>query len=200
MRLVQHVENPHISWHTGTPGCEWRGINCNNKNSVLYIKWSFLKLGGKLNLKYLPPRLVKLDASSNNLYGEFLFGDLPPSLEYLMVPHNKFSGTPMLHLLPPSLKAIEINNNNFGGRIIFSVLPVSLCEVNVSYNKNLEGTLDIKCHVKDLCYNVEGTRIKVCNGPMRTASVVNPVPDSEAMNAEIESMEREMERLKWLLI
>ena len=35
--FVENIENPHLSWNTSIPACQWNGIECNHEGRVTRI-------------------------------------------------------------------------------------------------------------------------------------------------------------------
>ena len=68
-RLIRNIENPHNTWDTDTPACEWEGVECNEQGEPDDIYWEQMEdsegpdhweygLKGSLDLTDIP-NLVK---------------------------------------------------------------------------------------------------------------------------------------------
>ena len=171
-RVVQKVESHHPTWSTNTPACEWKHIDCDKSGNVVDLQWSHLHLRGELNVKYLPVTLVALFLHQNELSGNFPFETLPPALQTVTLSINQFTGTPNLCNIPPMLEYLSMSKNKFEGNADFSSLPLTLSELYLNSNKKLEGYLDVDGVLKNLCYNVEQTRITVSSGIIHVRKVM----------------------------
>ena len=112
-------------------------------------------------------RMISCMLHQNELSGNFSFETLTPTLQMITLFNNQFTGTPNLCNLPPMLEHLPVTNNRFEGYVDFSSLPLTLREFYLSSNEELEGYLDVDGALKNLCYNVEKTRITVSNRIVR---------------------------------
>ena len=99
VRFVENISNWDPSWTSSTPACDWTGVSCYN-SQVRYIRWSYRKLGGSLQWKYLCDTTREFRAWRNELTGS--------------VP---------LDVLPSEMKAIDISSNGLSGKMNLSHLP-----------------------------------------------------------------------------
>ena len=125
-KFINDVENPHESWSTATPACEWDGVKCNDKGDVIRISWDGRKLRGILRWEHLPRFLTALSVCNNQLRGPIDFSSLPEGLTHLWISLNAFSGELHFEHLPPGLKILNISSCHFSGFVDFSCLQRSL--------------------------------------------------------------------------
>lgn len=113
--------------------CQWDGIDCNPRGSVIAMHRTYASLGGKLKLNFSSfPNLVRLDLVGNELQGiiPFEIGTLS-KLTHLHLGFNNLIGE-----IPPSsignlknLVSLSLENNSLTGQI-----PSSIgCLTNLSY-------------------------------------------------------------------
>ena len=124
-KLISDVENPHESWSTTTPACEWDGVDCNDKGEVIEVSWGFRGLLGTLHWEHLPRSLTSLSVYNNQLRGPVDFSSLPRGLAHLWISSNAFSGELHFEHLPPGLRILNISNCHFSGFVDFSCLQRS---------------------------------------------------------------------------
>ena len=91
MQLVNGIENPHATWSSGTPACEWRGVKCNEAGKVVDIRWDSMDLRGVFNCDHLSSELKVLIVHRNELSGEVSFNNLPAELTALYLVGTFFS-------------------------------------------------------------------------------------------------------------
>ena len=125
VRLVRNIENPHTSWSTSTPACEWDGVSCNKEAEITGINWPSRKLTGELSFSYLPKTLHTLYAYVNKLSGELQFDTFPVTcmMRTLSLRDNELSGPLDLTALPPKLKTLILSGNQFTGDVCLTKLP-----------------------------------------------------------------------------
>ena len=163
-QLVQNIENPHPSWNTSTPACEWDGVYCDVASEIKSIKWnvysgkSYQQLTGSLSFVYLPKTLRKFDVFLTKLSGEVPLNTLPYRLKSMNLRNNNLSGPLDLTALPPIFKKLVASGNRFTGEICLDKLPLGLKYLFLDCNQlsgkvclcNLPSTL----YLLDLSSNV----------------------------------------------
>ena len=124
-KFISDVENPHESWSTATPACEWDNVKCDDEGEVIDISWSYQGLLGTLHWEHLPRSVKFLDVSYNQLSGTLEFSALPPGLEKLWVHYNLFSGEVYFEHLPTGISVLNISRCDFSGFVDLSCLQHS---------------------------------------------------------------------------
>eukprot|EP00009_Paramoeba_aestuarina_P010833 CAMPEP_0201523784 /NCGR_PEP_ID=MMETSP0161_2-20130828/20922_1 /ASSEMBLY_ACC=CAM_ASM_000251 /TAXON_ID=180227 /ORGANISM="Neoparamoeba aestuarina, Strain SoJaBio B1-5/56/2" /LENGTH=166 /DNA_ID=CAMNT_0047922993 /DNA_START=120 /DNA_END=620 /DNA_ORIENTATION=+ len=119
---------------------EWWGLVMHKKTGVRKIAWSCFRMGGSIQLEWLPNTVVEAFFNDNSFEGTVTLLGLPESLQCLSVSHNNLSGTVDLMNLPENLREISLQKNSFEGDTDFSQLPASLKYIDVSDTK-LEGKI-----------------------------------------------------------
>ena len=159
-KLIKGIQNPHSSWSTSTPACEWDGVDCNDEDEVDCINWTNRGLRGTLDWKHIPETVRSGYVRINKIEGTLELSALPRGLEKFWAEDNKLYGPLQFSDLPPSLKILNLSDNNFVGNVDFSNLPSELTGLNISNNKHLSGTLCLKNIPSTLAYrNVACTKI-----------------------------------------
>ena len=170
-QLVRNVGNPHSSWNTPTPACEWDGVICNKANETTVINWngfsnkSYKQLTGSLNFGYLPKtvhkfhvfitkvsgevplnvlscKLVSLGLRDNELSGPLDLTALPPNMRDLDLSANRFTGEICLTELPSDLQYLSLDRNQLSGKVCLRDLP-NLCRLRL-YTNRFSGKIDVR--------------------------------------------------------
>ena len=149
-RVVQGIKNPHSSWNTTVPGCEWGGVYCDKSGILNEINWSCGKFLGHIQLQFIPETLIRFELGGNfgyrwglcnNLTGVVPFDSLPASLIFLDVSENNFQGGVDLTSLPMQFEHLNGRENKFRGTLDLTLLPASMVHLELAMN-NLHGTLN----------------------------------------------------------
>lgn len=119
----------------------WPGVRIKDGH-VVEINWVLnFKLGGSINLLFLPRGVMALRLIENSLSGTLCAADLPPYMRFLGIAVNNFSGTIEWSKLPRSLTHIYLNYNQFSCTVEWNHLPPNLKELNIRNNK-FHGSVD----------------------------------------------------------
>ena len=166
-QAIQDIDShvPQPSWKTITPACLWKGVICDDRETVYKIQWCYFdlsgsmrwnrlprtlksldlsanKLTGTLPCDVLPPQLLNLCLFKNELNGELDFTHLPGTLIEIWLADNKFEGCIDLSSLP-DLRTLRIQRNNLSGEVCLHSLPSTLEDLNLSGNR-FTGALDLQ--------------------------------------------------------
>ena len=147
-KFVQDVKNPHPSWKSTTPACEWAYVKCNERGEVSELDW-------KKSLNFEQPTLLTqlekyvegmefFSKSESTFLGiEKLEGTLhlvhlPRTLQILDVSFPQslgYSGVVPWNYLPSNLNVFLLSGNHFSGSVDLTSLPPSLRRVGLNQNK-----------------------------------------------------------------
>ena len=167
-RLIQNIEDPHPSWTTETPACDWAAVECRYQtDEVLNIYWTetYVSMRGFLCWEFIPDTVQVFDISDKNVRGGLELGKLPEMMDKLIVLCNKmsgsvdltvlpfhlsylcllgnaFTGTPDLQYLPACMLHLEMGLNDFCGKIQLDALPSSLETLYLNDNPKLTGRVE----------------------------------------------------------
>ena len=162
-RFLHTVECRHPTWNDSTPGCTWKGVQCDDSGHMKHIDWDSWKrkahgppLKGFLNWDFLPRSTQSLRVGSNQLSSvpcctnqchssgviTVDLRSLPQKIERFELGGNKFTGGLDLTALPSQLRVLYLETNSFNGEIDLTTLPPSLRELGLCRNK-LSGSLDL---------------------------------------------------------
>ncbi|KNH08045.1 leucine-rich repeat protein [Perkinsela sp. CCAP 1560/4] len=123
--------------------CEWPGVKYRKRrDEVVEVAWSSLRLGGSLDMQWLPQTVVHFCASYNGLIGSSDLEKLPHGLKNFNLGVNNLSGTVRLHAVPKSLVRLNLKCNKLSGSVDLSGLPIGLKHV-ILYRNELCGSLDL---------------------------------------------------------
>ena len=158
-KFISDVENPHASWSTATPVCEWDGVNCNKQDEVIRISWCSQGLRGALHWQHLPRSVRSLNIFNNLLSGTVDFSALPLGLVHLWVDSNAFSGELHFEHLPPNIRVLALSDCDFSGFVDFLCLQhSSLAQLGSSFsikdNPRLHGSLSKKAVPKGVWWDI----------------------------------------------
>ena len=149
-RFTADIVNPHPSWITSIPACEWHAVLCNEKRDVITINWDSMGLAGSLRWDSICRTLSALSVDyypssgqhPNRLTGKVTFDHFPSQVTFLGLSHNLFSGELHLEYLPQLLRDFYSTENQFEGKVDLCHLPSSLVELFIDRN-NLSGNIDL---------------------------------------------------------
>uniref|UniRef100_A0A7S4U7H2 Leucine-rich repeat protein n=1 Tax=Paramoeba aestuarina TaxID=180227 RepID=A0A7S4U7H2_9EUKA len=101
------------------------------------------KLGGTLDMRYLPPHLRRIDFYKSGLHGSCELQYLPKNVYFARFSVQAISGSVDLTALPGRVRILDISENFMDGTLDFSSLPDSL-QVLFLYKNNFSGSLDLR--------------------------------------------------------
>ena len=145
-KFVRDVRNPHPSWDTHTPACEWNGVECDESKSISEVSWYSRALKGSLHWLYLPRTIQRARVMTNQLGGDVDFSALPELLLNLWVQNNLFTGELDFAHLPPNIDVLNVSNCQFTGFVDLSCLVHSnlakpVAGFDITGNPGLNGTI-----------------------------------------------------------
>ena len=146
--FVENIENPHLSWNTSIPACQWNGMNCNLDGYVTGIDWSRLGYEGLLRWERLPHTVIKILLYANQLSGILPFNVFPSELSYLNLKSNLFRGQLEFSQLPHRLGEIYLDQNMFEGGVDLCHLPLRLTSLSIYSMNSVEklfGDVELHC-------------------------------------------------------
>jgi len=152
-RLIRNIENPHYTWGTDMPACEWNRVECNEQGEPEAIHWHQMDqsacpnlwdygLIGSLDLTDIPKMVKHFSVQHNQLRGEIRLDGLPDKLENLDLSQNVFEGSLDLTSLPPSLYSFCSYKNKFTGNVCLTRLPPPMEQLLLGDNR-LTGSADL---------------------------------------------------------
>ena len=157
-RLISGIENPHESWTSSTPGCQWEGVSCERDLKTLSIHWDTLYsnrssnpclLQGFLKWEYLPVNTVQMRFSTNAITGTLDTSLLPLGLAVFDGYSNYVSGRLELDALPATLKELEVRRNSFMGPLVLTHLPHGMVSLLLGSNR-FTGTVNLSALPRSL--------------------------------------------------
>ena len=107
------------------------------------IDWSYLLLVGTVDLQWVPPTVIVLDISDNELGGSLNLTALPQSSQKLDLHSNHFSGEIDLCHLPAEIEVLDLSENKLSGSLNLERLPLSIRELRLNYNR-FSGTMCLR--------------------------------------------------------
>ena len=128
-RFIENITNPHATWTSSTPACEWQNVFCQDDTYVVVLEWDCLRLSGSVQWMWLPKTVLSCDFSGNNLSGTIPFEVLPQGLASLNVGSNKFFGVLDLSHIVSELDKLYLGDNKFQGCVDLTHLPETLHEL-----------------------------------------------------------------------
>ena len=141
-KFISDVENPHESWSTATPACEWDGVKCNDVGEVNSIVWNGRTMCGTLHWDCIPRSVTNLELSANQLSGCVCFASLHQDVERMLLQNNRFIGELRLGDLPPRMRILNVSQNQFSGFVDLSCLQqTGITGFDITGNPNLEGSI-----------------------------------------------------------
>eukprot|EP00009_Paramoeba_aestuarina_P000066 CAMPEP_0201509066 /NCGR_PEP_ID=MMETSP0161_2-20130828/2229_1 /ASSEMBLY_ACC=CAM_ASM_000251 /TAXON_ID=180227 /ORGANISM="Neoparamoeba aestuarina, Strain SoJaBio B1-5/56/2" /LENGTH=191 /DNA_ID=CAMNT_0047903913 /DNA_START=24 /DNA_END=599 /DNA_ORIENTATION=+ len=144
-------------WDIGS----WFGVDRNASDEVTDITWGYFRMGGSVQLEWLPDTVTSVFLNNNRFEGTVCLTSLPVGLLKLSLSYNRFVGTIDVSCLPRGMIGLFLNNNMFEGETDFTQIPESLKLLWVSQNSQLSGTLVVK-QGKD--FQHWGTAVELQNG------------------------------------
>ena len=112
-RFIQNIANPHPSWNTSTPACDWSNVYCDVELHVKKIYWRRMKLAGLLQWNYLCRTTREFTTVQNDLSGGVPLDTLPSPMTEFVVNANAFSGELDLSHLPNDMDTLTSERQQF---------------------------------------------------------------------------------------
>ncbi|KAG5081455.1 hypothetical protein AAZX31_02G252500 [Glycine max] len=133
------------SWSTFTCPCKWKGIVCDESNSVSTVNVSNFGLKGTLLSLNFPSfhKLLNLDVSHNFFYGSIphQIGNMS-RISQLKMDHNLFNGfiPPTIGMLT-NLVILDLSSNNLSGAIPSTIRNLTNLEQLILFKNILSGPI-----------------------------------------------------------
>ena len=121
---------------------EWPGVTLSVDGFVTEIRWGERKLGGTLDLNWIPRQTTDFFIGKNACFGECTLVGLPETMQRFDAVDNNLRGNPDLTQLPQTIEHIFLSGNKLSGSIDLTQLPESLVHCWLCGN-DLSGSVDI---------------------------------------------------------
>ena len=160
-RLIQNISNPHPSWKSSTPACEWRGIKCSDSFSEIRSSENAYEQQGTFQgtthygesaPKHKRTKAIQIVTSiawglyeiemSHNPEGPLRWEFLPSTLLCFRLSGARLSGNVNLGVLPRGLQVFNVCNNDLDGPLDLPALPPSILHLDLSMN-SFRGTVEL---------------------------------------------------------
>ena len=146
--LVQDITNPHPSWKSSTPACEWAYVKCNERGEVSELNWKkpfewdpnpsvFKYMGRFINEVELFPKAENAFLGLGKIEGALHLVYLPHTLQILDMSYQVkgLTGEVPWNYLPSNLEIFLLNSNKFSGSVDLTSLPPKMRRLGISHNK-----------------------------------------------------------------
>ena len=126
-----------------TNSCEWEHVQC-TEGAVTAISWDRLLPDVLIDMRWLPPGVVRLILKNLLVINIFSASHLPKSLEYLNFEKSKMQGSVDLTKLPQPMTHFIANGNQLSGFADLTRLPPNIQRVEIRRNhiEKVFGTTD----------------------------------------------------------
>ena len=139
VRFIRDIQNPYASWDGETQISEWSGIRRSHETHY-HIHWSNRNLRGSLYWECIPPNIVSLDLTANQLRGNVTLAFVPSCCHRIKLGHNSFGPGLDMSVLPQSLQILDLSENRFRTPLELRNLPRQLTHLILHHN-SFTGTL-----------------------------------------------------------
>ena len=144
--LVQDITNPHPSWKSSTPACEWAYLKCNERGEVSELIWKkSFKLDSnpsiytykRIFIDGMEPKAENAFLGLGKIEGALHLAYLPRTLQLLDVSYQVkgLTGEVPWNYLPSNLEIFSLNSNKFSGSVDLTSLPPKMRRLGISRNK-----------------------------------------------------------------
>ena len=126
---------------------EWTGVSLDEDGDVISIRWAsmFSRIfpkGGKIDLKWIPRTVERIEISGDNLEGVFNASDFTDSMVSLAIVKNQIRGSIHFGHLPRKLTILRLDMNELQGSIDLRGIQSPLWSIALC-NNLLEGSVDL---------------------------------------------------------
>ena len=122
--------------------CDWSCIECDDDDRVIEIHIGSGIVSGSLEMRYLPPKVQRLNLAENQLTGEIDLKQLPDRVQSLDLSDNQLTGEMDLTRLPDGMERLELSSNRFIGEIDLTGLPDGMNGLYLN-NNQFTGEIDL---------------------------------------------------------